>query len=138
MTPSDARSRLILHMNWHAQTLPVLFRGLPPAGTPHPESYTSMPQPAEEEIIKASPYAQVIRGNYKSPTHIVFGTKDDLIPWQQAEETVKAMREHGVDVGFTLGEGEPHLFDMYRDPDGKRWGYVLEGYRFLLERVGRL
>lgn len=97
-----------------------------------------MPQPAEEEIIKASPYAQVIRGNYKSPSHIVFGTKDDLIPWQQAEETVKAMGEHGVDVGFTLGEGEPHLFDMYRDPDGKRWGYVLEGYRFLLERVGRL
>lgn len=51
---------------------------------------------------------------------------------------VKVMREYGVDVGFMLGEGELYLFDMYRDLDGKRWGYVLEGYRFLLEWVGRL
>ncbi|KAK0658318.1 hypothetical protein QBC41DRAFT_385815 [Cercophora samala] len=144
MTPRDSRSRLVLHMNWRGQTLPVLFRGLPHASSvpdydqQTEEYYTNMPQPDVEEIIKASPYAQIVRGEYKTPTHIVFGTKDDLIPWQQAEKTVAALRERGVEVGFTLGEGEPHLFDLYRDPEGRRWGYVEEGYKFLLGRVGRL
>ncbi|KAI9677123.1 MAG: Type I Iterative PKS [Bathelium mastoideum] len=140
IAPSDKRSRVALHMNWRGQTLPVLFRGLPSASTVSAEdaaAFNDLEQPPREDVIKASPYAQIVRGNYKTPTHIVFGTKDDLIPWLQAQRTVEAMREKGIQCGFTLAEGEIHLFDLYRDPDGKRWQYVLEGYKFLLERIGR-
>jgi acetyl esterase/lipase len=96
-----------------------------------------MEQPPKEDILKASPYAQIVRGNYKSPTYIVFGTRDDLIPWQQAQRTADALRDAGVESGLTLVQGQPHLFDLYRDPTGKRWEAVLEGYKFLLSRIGK-
>ena len=142
MTPRDARSRLVLHMNWRGQTLPVLFHGLPaPETLDNPAEaakYVQQPQPPKEDIIRASPYAQIVRGNYKSPTHIVFGTKDDLIPWQQAQRTVDALKDANVECGITLLQDQPHLFDMFRDPDGKRWEGVMEGYRFLLRKAGRM
>ena len=140
MAPKDARSRITLHMNWHGQTLPVLFRGLPSAASVASGAaaqFNHLKQPPIEDIVQASPYAQIVRGNYKSPTHIVFGTNDDLIPWQQPQRTVGALQDKGIESGLTLAEGEPHLFDLYRDGDGRRWGYVVEGYRFLLGRIGR-
>lgn len=140
IAPKDPRSRVVLHMNWHGQTLPVLFRGLPPSSSVAPQDaarFNRLEPPPREDIVRASPYAQILLGNYKSPTHIVFGTNDDLIPWQQAQRTVRAMRDAGIESGLTLAPGQPHLFDMYRDPDGSRWGYVIEGYKFLLRRIGR-
>ncbi|KAK9414372.1 hypothetical protein SUNI508_11334 [Seiridium unicorne] len=140
IAPKDSRSRVVLHMNWHGQTLPVLFRGLPSASTiaaSDAAHFNCLEQPPIEEIVQASPYAQIVRGKYKSPTYIVFGTSDDLIPWKQAQRTVDAMRDSGIDCGLSLAPGQPHLFDMYRDPDGTRWGYVMEGYNFLLSKIGR-
>ncbi|KAJ5598872.1 ketoacyl-synt-domain-containing protein [Penicillium hordei] len=140
MAPKDPRSRVLLHMNWHGQTLPVLFRGLP-AGPSVPQQVASafnrLQQPPKEDVIQASPYAQILQGNYKSPTHIVFGTSDDLIPWEQAQRTVAAMKDAGIESGLTIAPGEPHLFDLYRDPNGCRWGYVMEGYNFLLQILGK-
>ncbi|KAK1674046.1 hypothetical protein BDP55DRAFT_613354 [Colletotrichum godetiae] len=140
IAPKDPRSRVVLHMNWHGQTLPVLFRGLP-SGSDVPShaaaAFNKLEQPSLNEVVRASPYAQIVKGNYKSPTHVVFGTGDDLIPWQQAQRTVDAMRDAGIQSGLTLAPGQPHLFDLFRDPDGSRWGYVMEGYKFLLERIGR-
>ena len=138
MAPQDPRSQLVLHMNWKGQTLPILFGGLPtrssvPANDA--KQYHELPQPPIEDIIRASPYAQVVRGNYLSPTHFVFGTDDDLIPWQQAEDTVNAMKEAGIDAGLTLLKGEPHLFDLFRDPDGSRWEAIQPAYRFLFDRI---
>ncbi|ETS86538.1 hypothetical protein PFICI_00366 [Pestalotiopsis fici W106-1] len=140
IAPKDKRSRVVLHMNWYGQTLPVLFKGLPSASavaTHDAAQFNHLEQPPVEDIVKASPYAQIIRGNYRSPTHVIFGTGDDLIPWKQAQRTVDAMRESGIDCGLTLAPDQPHLFDMYRDSDGSRWGYVMEGYNFLFSRIGR-
>jgi len=139
IAPKDARSRIVLHMNWHGQTLPVLFRGLPSAehaGRTKDATWQNMAQPSNNEIVQGSPYAQIVRGNYKSPTHIVFGTNDDLIPWQQAKRTTDALRAAGIESGLTLVKDQPHLFDMYGDPTGKKWEAVLEGYAFLLNRIG--
>lgn len=99
--------------------------------------FNNLEQPPREDIVRASPYAQIVRGNYKSPTHVVLDTNDDLIPWQQAQRTVEAMRDAGVESGLTLVPGQPHLFDLYRDPGRSRWGYVMERYQFLLRRIGR-
>lgn len=140
IAPKDARSRVALHMNWHGQTLPVLFSGLPPASNVVPQRaahYNDLDQPPLEDIVRASPYAQIIRGNYKTPTHVVFGTNDDLIPWQQAQRTMAALKDAGIESSITLAPDQPHLFDMYRDPDGSRWRYVMEGYRFLFAKIDR-
>ncbi len=140
MAPQDPRSQLVLHMNWKGQTLPVLFRSLPTRDSVPPgkvKGYQELPQPPVDDIVRASPYAQIVRGNYRSPTHIVFGTDDDLIPWQQAQNTVDAMREAGIDTGFTLMKGEPHLFDLFRDPDGARWAAIQPAYKFLFDRIGK-
>lgn len=141
MTVKDARSRLVLHMNWHGQTLPVLLHGLPPAESISSQEqaaqYKDLPQPAPELVRKISPLAQIRKGVYRTPTHILFGTEDDLIPWQQAQRTADALRDAGVESGLTLLEGAPHLFDLYRDPDGQRWQAVLEGYEFLFRLMGR-
>ncbi|KAK2006001.1 ketoacyl-synt-domain-containing protein [Colletotrichum eremochloae] len=140
IAPKDARSRIALHMNWQGQTLPVLFRGLPSAtkvASHATAAFNNMEQPQIGDVVRASPYAQIIKGNYKSPTHIVFGTQDDLIPWEQAQRTVNAMKDAGIESGLTLAPGQPHLFDLLRDSNGNRWGYVIEGYRFLLHRIGK-
>ncbi|KAL8850364.1 MAG: hypothetical protein Q9221_004684 [Calogaya cf. arnoldii] len=140
MAPQDPRSRLVLHMNWKGQTLPVLFQSLPTRDSVFPDDvkrYRELPQPPEDLIVRASPYAQIVRGNYTSPAHIVLGTDDDLIPWQQAQHTVDAMHEAGIDAALTLMKGEPHLFDLFRDPDGARWEAIQPAYRFLLDRIGK-
>nr|AOO87089.1 polyketide synthase [Alternaria alternantherae] len=140
IAPKDARSRIVLHMNWHGQTLPVLFRGLPyakHAGRAEDATWHNMAQPSNDDVVRASPYAQIVRGNYKAPTHIIFGTKDDLIPWQQAKRTADALRAAGIETGLTLVKDQPHLFDMYGDPTGKKWEAVLEGYDFVFKRIGK-
>ena len=140
MAPSDPRSRIVLHMNWRGQTLPVLLRGLPSAVTvsqTKAKDLKNMAQPPKEDVIRASPYAQIVRGNYQSPTYIVFGTKDDLIPWQQAQRTADALRAAGIDSGLTLVKNQPHLFDLYGDSKGEKWQAVLQGYEFLFRKIGR-
>ncbi|QVM09346.1 hypothetical protein D8B26_004009 [Coccidioides posadasii str. Silveira] len=139
MCPSDARSKIILHMNWRGQTLPVLCNGLPAkAGVPADElkKYECLPQPSPEQIIEISPYAQIVRGKSRSPTYLVHGTDDDLIPWQQAQRTYEALKKAGVPAGITLLEGQPHLFDLFSDADGKKWQAVVEAYAFVFKHVG--
>jgi acetyl esterase/lipase len=141
MDLKDARSRLVLHMNWRGQTLQVLLHGLPSADSvPDPEQaqqYKNLPPPAPGMVRKISPLAHVRDGSYRTPTHILFGTEDDLIPWQQAQRTTDALRESGVECELTLLDGAPHLFDMYRDPDGQRWQAVLKGYEFVFRLMGK-
>ena len=136
----DPRSRIALHMNWKAQALPVLLHGLPPKRRAAPgQNYHALPQPAAERIVAASPRAQIIRGVYRTPTCLVHGTKDDLIPWRQSEGTAQALRERGVDARCEVVDGAVHLFDLYRggDVDGRGSGAeaVRRGYEFLFERV---
>lgn len=138
IAPEDPRSRIVLHMNWTAQALPVLLRGLPAAAdTAASKRFNHLEWPRAEDVVAVSPYAQIVRKRYASPTWLIFGTGDDLIPWRQAERTVDALRDAGVEAGLTLVPGAPHLFDLYRDRDGINWKAVLEGYSFVLRRIGK-
>ncbi|RMJ27778.1 Thiolase, domain-containing protein [Aspergillus sp. HF37] len=95
MAPSDARSRIALHMNWNARTLPVLLKGLPLPGT-------TVSDPSLEDICAVRPLAQIRSGNYKTPTFLLHGGEDELIPWQQARRTYEAqivVRECASDTG---------------------------------------
>ena len=137
MSPSDPRSRIILHMNWKGQALPVLLNGLPSkaASTSIVEQYSSMPQPTLGRIQEISPYAQVLKGTYKTPTYFIHGTEDDLIPWQQAQRMNDSLRERGVEVGISVLEGVEHLFDLVSGIDGEKARAVTEGYEFLFRRL---
>jgi acetyl esterase/lipase len=134
MSLSDPRSRIVLHMNWTGQALPVLLNGLPnknAIGNANPKQWLQLPQPPEEKVAAITPYAQIKRGNYKTPTYLIHGTKDDLIPWQQMQRTYDALVAEGVPAGLEIVEDAVHLFDLYRDRDGRHWQTVLKGYEFI-------
>ena len=134
LAPEDPRSRICLHMNWKGQTLPVLLRGLDPAN--RFASYS--PPPTEEEIQAISPLAQIKKGTYRTPTFIVHGTEDDLIPWQQARRTHEVLCERGVEAQLRVVEGGIHLFDLGRTYERNEGAAraVREGYEFLGKFTG--
>jgi hypothetical protein len=105
MSLEDPRWRFILHANWQAQTLPMLINGLPSksqvSGSGRTlDSVLNMQIPDSGAIASISPYDQIRRGCYKTPTYLLHGTKDDLIPWQQSYATI---------------EGAEHCFDVWSD-----------------------
>ena len=131
---TDPRCRIVLHINWKAQTLPVIVGGLPSkrkAAGSTVGDWNALPQPGLDEIIPVSPLAQIVRGNYRTPTFLVHGTKDDLIPWQQSKGTYSALVDRGVAAGLALVEGAPHICDLSSDPQSEGWKAALQGYEFL-------
>ena len=143
---SDSRWRIILHMNWKAQMIPILINGLPSkaklvsaASTTNHGSYKSLPMPNKEQIASINPYAQIQMGNYKTPTFIMHGTDDDLVPCKQSRMTIEALREKGVQCGIGVAEGARHLFDTFASEDPRDTGVevVRKGYAFLGRVFGK-
>jgi acetyl esterase/lipase len=136
MSLADERWRIILHMNWKAQMVPILVNGLPTKKTlagRDAKSFANMPMPSPEQIAAISPYAQIQRGNYRTPTFIMHGTDDDLVPCSMSRETIAALEAKGVECGIACPEGAKHLFDTFpsEDPTGTGIAAVKEGYEFL-------
>ena len=127
-------------MNWKAQTLPVLMSGLQPkdAEDEHdavPCDQTALPQPSTQDIICCSPLAQVKRGLYTTPTFLVHGTADELIPWQQSQRVWQELTSRGVIAHLELIPGRPHICDTSRDPKSADWMAVERGYEFLARAI---
>lgn len=99
------------------------------------KDWNALPQPAIEEIVRCSPLAQIVRGNYQTPTFIIHGTNDDLIPWEQSQGTFDSLINMGVEAGLVLVEGAPHICDLSRNPASEGWKAVLKGYEFLSSHV---
>lgn len=121
-------------MNWKAQTLPVIIGGLPSKNKltdSNMSKWYHLPQPAQKEIVAVSPLAQIVRGNYHTPTFLIHGTNDDLIPWQQSQTTYNALVEQGVVAGLELVQGAPHICDTSSDPEAEGWKAALKGYQFI-------
>lgn len=141
MAPNDPRSRIALHMNWKGQALPILLQASKykkecqaTAGC-----YTEnlVPQPTQEDIKAISPLAQARAGLYKTPTFMIHGTLDDLIPYQQAQRTHEAIVASGVDAEIRILAGTLHLFDIYPDYEASLEAVqaVADGYEFLRRHV---
>ncbi|KAM0134954.1 hypothetical protein ACHAO1_005387 [Botrytis cinerea] len=136
----DPRTRFILHMNWRAQALPILINGLPSLSTSQTTSssslpitfYENLPMPSPSQIARISPYSHIVSSHYKTPTFLIHGTEDDLIPWQQSQKTYEALKERGVEAGIEILEGSGHLFDLTRDRGGDEGVRAVEkGVEFL-------
>lgn len=136
---ADARCRIIFHMNWKAQTLPILMGGLPSksraAEYPDTKDWNTLPLPGLDKIVAASALSQIRRGNYQTPTFLIHGTADDLIPWQQSLETYEAMVERNIAARLVLVPGGPHICDLSSDPNSEGWKAALQGYEFLSSYV---
>lgn len=118
--------------------VPILINGLPSKEKLHgrkAESFTNMTMPSRRQIASISPYAQIELGNYQTPTFIMHGTEDDLVPCQQSVDTIAALKRKGVDCGVGLASGARHLFDTFAsdDPAGTGGAVVQEGYEFLMK-----
>ena len=141
MSTSDPRSRIVLHMNWNGQTLPVLLNGLGSKNTHTDPSLSSekpsqtLPQPTHDQIVSISPLAQISRGNYRTPTFFIHGTEDDLIPWQQTQRSYHALVSKRIAAGIAVLHRAKHLFDLYPTRDEEGWQAVLQGYEFLKSHV---
>ncbi|KAI1097348.1 hypothetical protein F4804DRAFT_339282 [Jackrogersella minutella] len=138
MAKNDARSRIVLHMNWHGQTVPVLVHGLKRTAQNGAQSgVPKLPQPTREQIQAISPLAQIRQGSYRTPTFLVHPYEDDLIPWQQAQRTADELRRSGVEAELRLIGNAAHLFDMYRSHEGNAEAVkaVSDGYAFLSSHV---
>ncbi|KAL4993159.1 hypothetical protein BDV10DRAFT_199901 [Aspergillus recurvatus] len=136
----DARCRIVLHINWKAQTLPVILNGLPSArqaAAEHPDvkDWNARPQPTLDVIQAASPRAHIRQGTYAVPTFFVHGTADDLIPWQQSEGTYRALAAQGIPAEIELLDGEPHICDLSSDPESDGWKATLRAYDFISSYV---
>jgi acetyl esterase/lipase len=140
MSLSDPRSRIALHMNWKGQALPVLLGGLPnkkgAVGSAGHVDWKNRPQPDPAQVAAVSPYAQVVAGKYTTPTFLIHGTKDDLIPWQHTQKIKDALVERGIPADAAIVEGAVHLFDLYGGEGGGYWEAVLKGYEFLFKQIG--
>ena len=95
------------------------------------QGWNALPLPGLDGIIFVSPLTQIVRGNYRTPTFLVHGTKDDLIPWQQSKGTYNALVDQGVAAGLALVEGAPHTCDLSSDSASEGWKAALKGYDFL-------
>lgn len=118
-------------MNWKGQALPVLLNGLPSKAKADNKTWEALPQPSTSQIVSISPYSQIVCGNYHTPTFLIHGSKDDLIPWEQTKQTHDTLAGRGVKSECLILEDAVHLFDLLDDPTGKGWEAILEGYKFL-------
>jgi acetyl esterase/lipase len=131
MSTSDPRSQIALHMNWTGQTIPVLLNGSKITRG------VELPRPTKDEIARICPTSQASAGNYCSPTLIIHGSLDDLIPIQQVKHTCKVMRANGVEIELRELEGSIHLFDIapvYGDRSDEVKA-VTDGIQFLRDHV---
>ncbi|KAI2464232.1 hypothetical protein F4781DRAFT_436610 [Annulohypoxylon bovei var. microspora] len=138
MAKNDARSRIVLHMNWHGQTVPVLVHGLKKTDQNGvQDGVPKLPQPTPAQVQAISPLAQIRQGSYKTPTFLVHPYEDDLIPWQQAQRTADELRRSGVEAELRLIGNAAHLFDMYRSHEANPEAVkaVSDGYAFLTSHV---
>lgn len=72
-----------------------------------------MEMPDPERVRSISPYAQILEGNYRTPTYMIHGTADDMIPWQQSQKTIDALKRQGVAADIYVLDGAEHLFDTF-------------------------
>ncbi|KAL4799163.1 putative polyketide synthase [Aspergillus venezuelensis] len=114
------------------QTLPVLLNAAKTA----PGEATLL-HPTKEDVARVCPTSQASAGNYRTPTFIIHGSLDDLIPMSQVRHTAKVLKANGVEIELRELDSSIHLFDIaptYGDkPDEVQ--AIADGIQFLRDRV---
>lgn len=139
LTLEDDRARLILHMNWKGQSVPVLVSGLPHKSKADPsKDYKSLPKPPVAKIRECSPFFHIEQGTYRVPTFMVHGNADDWIPYAMTERTIATLKKKGVKCGILIPDQCGHAFDLFPGEDklGVGWKAIEEAYDFACRELG--
>ncbi|XDG08964.1 hypothetical protein ABKA04_008579 [Annulohypoxylon sp. FPYF3050] len=140
LTPKDDRARLILHMNWKAQTVQLLIRGLPHksrVATDDLTDWKALPFPPVEKVRECNPYWHILQGTYRTPTFMVHGDDDDWLPHQMSEKSIAALRQRSVPCGIRIAKQCGHGFDLWPKEDkvGDGWSAIETAYDFACEQL---
>ena len=94
-------------------------------------------QPDAKRVAAISPMAQLRAGTYTTPTFLIHGENDEIVPYHTAVKFASALRARGVRSGFLEVKGAKHIHDLTLMPGTERWErQVAPGYEFLFEALG--
>lgn len=93
-------------------------------------------KPTQERIASISPMARVRAGEYTTPTFVVHGTSDKVVPFGAALDFVSALRKRNILSGLLAVPGVGHLHDLSLSPGTALWeAQVAPAYNFLLRSL---
>jgi acetyl esterase/lipase len=128
--PGDPRSELVLALVKERNGVALLLDGIPTD-----ENTLGVPEP--ECVAAISPLAQVQKGNYHTPTFVIIGDEDEIVPFHTSVDFVNALSRQGVKSGFIPVPGQRHIYDLALSPGMAKWDdWVAPGYHFLFEILG--
>jgi acetyl esterase/lipase len=106
----------------------LLFNGMPDG--------EELPRANADRAAAFSPLNQVRRGNYHTPTYLIFGDEDEIAPFSKAVEFEQALIDKNVLCGFLPVTGAKHIFDLGLTPGSDGWEIgVGPGYDFLVRQI---
>ena len=92
--------------------------------------------PGADRIAAVNPVAQLLKGKYTTPTFIIHGEKDELVPSSMSVEFEESMRAKRVKGGILIVPGAGHLHDLNLRPGEDKWNSgVQPGYDFLFRML---
>ncbi|KAF7898017.1 uncharacterized protein EAF01_008983 [Botrytis porri] len=128
--PGDPRSELVLSLFKEGSGLSIMLNGISDDG------WCRKPDP--ERVAFISPMAQLRSGKYTTPTFLIHGEDDEIVPIYTAKKFVTALKERGVRSGFLEVPGAKHIHDLNLRPGMEQWRQGVEpGYDFLFEILSR-
>ncbi|ESZ91464.1 BcPKS16, polyketide synthase [Sclerotinia borealis F-4128] len=129
--PGDPRSELVLSLFKEGNGLSLMLNGI------SDDDWRRKPDP--ERVAAINPMAQLRSGKYTTPTFLIHGENDEIVPYYTAKNFATALREHGVRCGFLGVPGVKHIHDLSLRPGMEQWKQSVEpGYNFLFEILSRL
>ena len=82
--------------------------------------------------------AHLCAGTYNTPTFLIHGDRDEIVPYSLAVAFDKALRARGVPGGMCTVKGVRHIHDLYAVEGDEMWERgVAKGYEFLLDVLGK-
>nr|BAZ95871.1 polyketide synthase [Fusarium sp. NBRC100844] len=128
LSEGDPRSELVLALVKEKNGMSLLFNGMPDG--------EELPRANADRAAAFSPLNQVRRGNYHTPTYLIFGDEDEIAPFSKAVEFEQALIEKDVLCGFLPVTGAKHIFDLGLTPGSDGWEIgVGPGYDFLVRQI---
>lgn len=128
--PGDPRSELVLALVKEKNGVALLLDGIPTDGD-------TLEAPKPERVAAISPLVQVQMGNYHTPTFVIIGDEDEIVPFHTSVNFVNALQKQGIKNGFIPVPGQRHIYDLSLSPGMTKWDdWVAPGYQFLFDILG--
>jgi acetyl esterase/lipase len=124
--PGDPRSEMVFVTFNERNAISILLDGF--------RADDQYVKPSRERVQAVSPLAQVRLGRYRTPTFIVHGSNDEVVPIDMSVTFSEALKETGTRSELLELPKKPHIFDLFLTPGSADWEKgVVPGYKFLYE-----